>query len=338
MARKRLFKLLILGLLWLGLAACQSSQTSLPDVEVVEPTQTNNSTDADSKEPIDSATLEQIEAATASGIEDDALIQQSALEQVDPWELVERAKTQDDPILRNELLLAASKGFLSQNHISTAESILSQINLEQLNPEQAIEYQLTKAHFKFLSGDSIAAQQLLNALGAEDIPAHLNDEALELKATIFTSQGQPEQAIETRLQLSDLLGGETANDNLMKLYALMLQLSKPQLYQLSRTINHTDLSGWVDLIEQMRDGDMNETAWFSWRQRNPAHPATAELFDAQLNLIQTGNANSIALLLPLTSRLGRATEAFKQGFQDAERDATGQNASRIYDIGDEFAP
>lgn len=335
MARKRLFRLLILGFLWIGLSACQ---TSLPTVEVIDPIQIEDATESDVKEPMDSETLKRLEAAIATGMDDDPLLQQSPLDKLDPWELVERAQTQTDPVLRNGLLLAASKGFLEQGHISTAESMLTQIDPEQLNPEQAIEYQLTKARFRFLFGDPLTAQQLLNSLGSEQVLlAHLNDEVLELKADILTSQGQKEPAIEARLLLSDILGGEAASENLSKLHALVSQLSTPQLYQLSRTVNHADLTGWIDLIEQKRDGFMDETAWFDWQQQHPNHPASEQLFENEPVVAAAGNASRIALLLPLTSQLGRVTEAFRQGFQDAERDNTGQNLSRIYDIGKEFS-
>ncbi len=324
MARKLLFRLLILAVIVLTLNACGSRQTQLPTVEEIEPSTAGTGVQVEEN------------AATTSGISDEGLSGHST-DSIDPWALVNQAAAQSDPVLKNELLLTASRAFLDQEHISTAESILNQIDTDALSTEQAIHYQITTARFKFLFGEHRKAQALLNALGNQLLSRELSAQVLSLQAGILTSQGQSEQAIESRLLLSELLGSDAGNKNLTKLYSLLLQLSKPQLYQLGRSVQHPDLPGWIDLVEQKRDGHMDEIAWSQWHQRHPNHPADSTLFT---NQSQVGtldiSANKIALLLPLTSRLGRAADAFKEGFSAAELDATGFNRSRIYDIGEEY--
>ncbi|MFT5274176.1 MAG: outer membrane PBP1 activator LpoA protein [Saprospiraceae bacterium] len=326
MARKRLFNLFTATILAFLLNACSSTQTELPPVDVIEPTPPTETIAPTTEAP----------EATTSALDDEVLSEQALAIKVDPWKLVEQADAQTNLSAKSTLLFKASKVFLDQGHVSTAESVLSQVDIQNLNPDQAYEYQLIRAQFKFLFGDTLAAQQLLRALSVAPITTKLQADILDLQADILTSQLQYEQAIESRLLLGDLLADEAADTNLTKLYALLNQLSKPQLYQLERNVNHADLAGWIELVEQRRDGHMDDHAWIRWQQRHISHPVNPSLFinDSQ-SIAANISANSIALLLPLTSGLGHAAEAFRAGFFEAEREATGQNRSRVYDIGAE---
>ena len=75
-----------------------------------------------------------------------------------------------------------------------------------------------------------------------------------------------------------------------------------------------------------------------WKQRYPEHPISPALLATITSQKPTliGRVDRIALLLPLTSRHGRAAQAVRDGFMAMDRANNDPDKPRvqIYDIGD----
>ncbi len=311
------------------LSACSSFKKEAPESA---PTQEAITTEAPPTEE---------EASTFALNEEGELKEAKIAADLDPEELLQQAESETDPVIKNTLYLTAASRFLDRGRTLTAQTTLNKVNAEQLTQEQIYNYQIATAHLQFLDGNSRGAQALLDALGPNGaLPTQARLQFLNLQARLYEASQNKLQAIETRLALSDIVGNADAN-NLNALYRLFLSISPSQLSQLKSEANHPDLAGWQELVKLQKRRALNDDSWFAWQQQFPGHPASPELLTTDprnagnAGVAQNFNPSNLALLLPITSRLGPAAQAFKEGFFDAEKQATGQNLTRLYDTGAE---
>jgi uncharacterized protein len=98
-------------------------------------------------------------------------------------------------------------------------------------------------------------------------------------------------------------------------------------------------AGWLELARVATQGKRNpyaqRTQLADWRSRYPQHPANGPIVEAmQTDVVpQLKFPAQVALLLPLTGRLGDAGEALRDGFLAAyyQQDAAGRPLVKIYD-------
>ncbi len=300
------------------MSACAPKQTPLPVESTPPPTQE-----------------EQAQTHAFDG-DDGVLSSENPLQgqYIDPWALVEQSNGQV-PEIANPLLLSAAELFLSQQHYSTAFTMLGEIDTTQLNAEQSLTFSLIKARYSLLSGDTETAIRMAGELQRPSMTRANYARLLELNISIAAQQLNFQRVVLMRLKLDPLLiEGEQLNNQ----RKILSTLGRDSTLFTPTQINgqEASLQGWVALADLRRQQRFDLDTLALWQQQYPQHPARIEELAGVAGI---GNISSsqIALLLPLTSKLGRAAQAFKAGF-DAAIEKQGQALNyQIYDIGAESA-
>lgn len=255
-------------------------------------------------------------------------------EYTDPWALVEQSHGQA-PETANPLLLSAAELFLSQQHYSTAFTMLEEIDTALLNDEQGLTFSLIQARYSLLSGDTATAVRMASELQRPSMTRANYTRLLELNISIATQKLNFQRAVLLRLKLDPLLiEGEQLNNQRIILSSLGREAALFTPAQVDSS--DADLRGWVALADLYRQQRFDPDTLTQWQLQYPQHPARIEAL-AGTRDIGSISSQQIALLLPLTSKLGRAAQAFKAGF-DAAIEKHGQAVNyQIYDIGAEAA-
>jgi len=311
-----------LGLILSGgllLGGCAATQTPLP-------TDTGNT-------PAENNTAK----TSALGSDGDILSGENPMRvaPADPWKLVEQA-TGQAPEVADKLLLEAAELFLDQQLYSTAYSMLEEIDSQRLSDEQQFTYSLLQARYAMLSGDIPRATKMTAQLSNRRTMAPENYiRLLELNIAIAAQQLNFRRTVLMRLKLDTLLSDGARVNNQRRILSTLERESRLFESDQIETLD-SSLPGWIALADISRTQGLNESMLFSWQQQFPGHPAQIFSLSAR-----AGNGaishQQIALLLPLTSRLGQAAEAFKAGFDTAIEKSGARTNYQIYDIGAESA-
>lgn len=313
-------KLFILGLAFtstLLLGGCASTQTPLPA--------DTRATPAEEEGP----------KTSALGNEGDILSGENPLQSAppDPWKLVEQASDQP-PEVANSLLLEAVELFLNQRLYSTAYSMLEEIDSQQLGEEQQFTYALLQARYAMLSGDIARAAEMTTQLSERRSMTPENYiRLLELNVAVAAQQLDFRRTVLLRLKLDALLSEGARINNQRRILSTLEREGRLFDPDQADSLDNS-LPGWLALANLSRTQGLNENTLFSWQQQFPDHPAQVFALSAR-----AGNgvisSQQIALLLPFTSRLGQAAQAFKAGFDAANEKSGSRTNYQIYDIGTE---
>lgn len=261
----------------------------------------------------------------------------------DPWILVDQSHNAS-LTEKSTLLLAASDLFLAQGHISTAFTLLEQVEPNFLPSDQKAYYDLTLARYAFLTGDLNRATSLLLQSQSNGAMQQANIiRWLKLDIGIASRQQNFSHVVLSRLELDQILrdfpSSASAAAQLQNQRQILNILTRQDELFAQQAISDSELNGWLSLAILKQTRQYSEPSLSLWQQRFPNHLARID----ELNRSDTSftvDSNKIALLLPLSSKLGRAAQAFKSGFEDAVRQSGRFDTSRVYDIGAEtdFTP
>jgi outer membrane PBP1 activator LpoA protein len=234
-------------------------------------------------------------------------------------------------------------------------------------PAERASYQLKAAQLLQQQGEATAAEEVLQSLASEQLPATAVGDYLGLKATLLEQQqgskaaiqwlNSPEQkamlrsatpqqqavaltvlaelqdqsglyaqAMNTRLQISKLLGSGTAlADNQEAIWQSLMQTPNSSLQRELEANSDMDpeLRGWYELavIANLLEGDIDQQVAEveQWQRRWPSHPAalTAPAEIDLLMLLAASKPSQIAVFLPMQGQLKEAGHALRDGMLKA---------------------
>ena len=299
------------------LAGCSTSQTPLESELATDPAAESTGVETHALDP------EQLLAGIDNPVE----------ERPNPWELVD-ATLGKSPAESNALLLEAAEIFLDQQHYSTAYSMLEEIDTSWLDPEQTTYFALVRARYELLTGQTDIARSLLNPFRQESNLSRDNQiRLLQLEIAIAAQGLDFRSAVLTRIRLDPLLEIRAQLSNQNRILSTLTR--EPQVFTADEpALQQPVLAGWIDLADLNRQHHLSEEVITLWQQRHPGHPALVVALVAS-STHRAITSEQIALLLPLTSKLGHAAQAFKAGFEAAARDSGQIDSSLVYDIGTE---
>jgi len=250
-----------------------------------------------------------------------------------PWELVEMSSGKS-PAESNALLLKACELFLDQQHYATAYTMLEQIDLSWLDRDEKQYFALIRARYTLLSGDTNRAISLLTQIPRNNSISRENyARLLQLEAAIAAQQLNFQRAVLKRIELDPLLFSQAQLANQQSILNTLTHESGLFSANEAAMQNFT-LQGWLALAALIQQNRLNDSQIALWQQQYPQHPAQASaLMNSRVNA--SISSQQIALLLPTSSNLGRAAEAFKAGFYAAVVKDGRFDRSRVYDIGSE---
>jgi len=245
------------------------------------------------------------------------------------------------PHRRTTLLLRAAAAEARSNNPTGAKRTLQGLQINYNDANQRLLLALAQAHIA-LSERRI--DEVLKLLSPPP-PAGTNHfyfaDYYDLRADAFALSGN---RIETARELIKreryLRDAELIRANQQDIWQALAMLTEQALMQLRTEPPPNVLSGWMDLVRiaktyQLRP-DMLRQAVQQWQRAYPRHPADRKIIESLLNRQQQDVAlpKRIALLLPFSSKFGKAAEAIRDGVLAAyyNRHMKNLQSLHIYDV------
>ncbi len=257
----------------------------------------------------------------------------------DPWDLVQQANNAavyEAP----GLLIRAINEFIDRGEIQTARSIIDQLEVYPLTPDERFRLNIIRARVAQASGESAQALDMLAIVNLNQLrDVELRKQVLETLADAQVSLGRLSDAAASLLDLDRLSTGQERVNVQQRTLQLLQAMNPLHISLLQEKYRHPDLAGWVALADTLNSTTPQylESDLQNWRLVYPGHPVLPEVLDQSIGTVQLTSYRQIALLLPLTSGYGNAAQAFYDGFMEAQsRDPAYLRPEVIlYDIGGE---
>jgi outer membrane PBP1 activator LpoA protein len=243
------------------------------------------------------------------------------------------------PVERASYELKAAQLLQQQGQAKAAEDVLQSLASEQLPATAVGDYLGLKATLLEQQQGSKAAIQWLNSpeqrLLLRSATPQQQAVALTVLAELQDQSGLYAQAMNTRLQISKLLGSGTAlADNQEAIWQSLIQTPTSSLQRELEASADMDqeLRGWYELavIANSLEGDIDQqvAAVEQWRRRWPSHPAalTAPAEIDLLMLLSASKPSQIAVFLPMQGPLKDAGHALRDGMLKAYFDGRSRGA------------
>lgn len=237
------------------------------------------------------------------------------------------------PLAAAELRLRAAAVLLRDGEPGKADSAISPLVLPELSPEHAIRLSIIQARiFRYYSKMTDALATLADPLVNNYLfsaPAHLQIQFSQLRASLFSIEGQLLAATRERIFLHPLLNDEQAEANAEQIWQMLLQIPQQALLNNINSAADTDYLGWLELalIAKTHPGNLEAQIQGrnQWLQRWPAHPARQGMsLPGELHKLEElalNRAEQVALLLPVSGKLARFGKAVRNGYLAASFEA-----------------
>ncbi len=245
--------------------------------------------------------------------------------------------------MRAQWQLRAVEMLLRANETREAGHRLEHIHVREHGATLIARKQILQSRLLMLQGaHERAIRQLNDAIALSPLPPVVTAEILVARAEAEQALNNPFGAIRNLIQREQYLAGkDDVRDNQNRLWKILEDQKRNILSaQLDITRDRT-LAGWVELAllaqEHLHRPDALRSALDRWRQTYPKHPALDSVIDTLLSRaprLPTRFAR-IALLLPLTSEVGSAAQAVRDGFLAAHNNSTDPDKPtvQVYDLG-----
>ncbi len=243
---------------------------------------------------------------------------------------------------REDYLLRAARLAYQQRDFASLEQDLAGLDDNRLSAQQATEKALLEGSVALAQGRLEAALAVAPEVDPEMTLVE-RARVMELRADIRTELGDVSGALRLRILLEPMLPSvEAIEDNHRRIWRLLGQPGLLDLAAMRRLPHGEVFAGWVELAETVRGARLEQSslgqAVNAWTRRYPAHPAADSFANQLLDAILADRSypHQIALLLPLSGRLSRVSEAIRDGFLAGyfeSPQSTERPDVRVYDLG-----
>ncbi len=255
----------------------------------------------------------------------------------DPWKLVEQANSL--PAERAlGLQIRAIEEFLNQNRIEAAAATLEALSMSPVSPDDQAQVEILRGRILLAQGDAESAlKQLKQIYPGLVLSQSIRPGYLETLAKAYEANGQSIDATAVIIELHDLSEGEARPIWQKQVIKKIRTLNPLDRSFLAEQSTHANTRGWISLAETLDFGkpEFLYTDFMDWRKFYPDHPASLDVLTLVQEPYDQTEYEQIALLLPLTSDVGSAAQAFYDGFMDAATryQSNSQPDIVLYDIG-----
>ena len=248
------------------------------------------------------------------------------------------------PYKRTSLLLRAAAAEARMNNLAKARQTLQDLQINYAKANQRLLLRLTQAHIALMQRQGDKVLKLLSIPPpADSNPFYLAD-YYDLRADAFNlSANRIETARELIKRERYLRDAALIHANQQDIWQALAMLTEQALMQLRTDPPPNVLSGWMDLVRiaktyQLRPRMLHQAVQ-QWQRTYPRHPADRQIIESLLNRQQQDVSlpKHIALLLPFSSKFGKAAEAIRDGFLAAyyARHTKNPQSIRIYNVSNE---
>ncbi|WP_139309883.1 penicillin-binding protein activator [Teredinibacter haidensis] len=230
------------------------------------------------------------------------------------------------------LMLEAADAMLQANELDWARQTLSELYPTALTDAHYFTYSLLSAQVALAEGEHFIAKRYLFERRLEEMlstDARATLTARELRAALLCDLAEFRQCITERLQIDAILeqGMDTPpaerEPNQDLIWLALMELPLKDLQMEAQMQRDEIASGWYNLAALSKDNQTNMRLQLesvdNWVLRWPEHPASLRLpVDLQfLKQLVDEQPTQIAVLLPLSGKLAKASQAIRDGMMAA---------------------
>lgn len=259
--------------------------------------------------------------------------------------IIEKALNSESPA-KDQYLLTAADILANKGETDWARNLLGSIEFEQFGDIDFQHYTSLYSRLALLDDAYFLAQRILTEPRLEQQWPQLDREKTielrERRAQVFIILGEIDLSVQERLLLEKLLQDDAElESNQNAIWQALMTLPSTELRARAEQEANTELKAWYQLasLNKNNQGDLGQQQRQieRWMRSWPQHPASVKL-PKDLELIEQliqNNPQQVALLLPLSGKLGKAGTAIRDGFFSAYYQAMSEGswtpAVRIYD-------
>jgi len=218
--------------------------------------------------------------------------------------------------------LLAIRALLKEGKYPQAQTQLGQLP-QQLSDIQQQELLLLRAQLQISQQNVTGAGQLLSQVKPGDLSSDQQVRYYALQ--IAAAQNRPSLSLlRAYIAQEPLLQGDAHQSNIDATWQALTQLTQDQLNNIVINADENTLQGWLDLLNtwhaNSQDPQMLKAAISDWQTRYPQNPA-AKTLPSQLSQVKNftqASTSTIALLLPLNGQAQVFASAIQKGFTDAK--------------------
>lgn len=243
---------------------------------------------------------------------------------------------------KEQLLLQSAEQLIGLDDADWARNLLGSIDTAQLAPEDLWHY--TRLYSELLLSQEsyfLAQNVLMNPQLTEQwelMPKETYVDLRSRRAELLATLGETQLAVQEYIALDHAgLEPEQRAENQDALWQTLMNQPRTQLQALARESDDLEQQGWYQLAALSKNNQHQLESQLrgvdDWLMRWPGHPAASRL-PRDLQLLQQlieEKPQHVALLLPMSGKLGRAGRAIRDGFFAAHYQSlqAGSPASRI---------
>lgn len=237
----------------------------------------------------------------------------------------------------NSALLQDAQQALSDQDYTRAAQLLDQQNFDLLSTEQKQQHLLAQAETGIGLRQPRRTLDALNGPKARWLDNLSHNQMLQVsewRAQAFELNQDWQAAIDERLFVAPLLGGQQAQANTDQIWLNLQSFDRPGINRLLAESPNADWQVWLALRSlslESRSSQQLQTLLAGWRQRYSPHPLTLNPPTDLLAYIgwQNEPPSTIGLLLPTSGPLEHAGRAILAGFMAAHYDYLQQGGKAI---------
>lgn len=239
--------------------------------------------------------------------------------------------------------LNAAELFIEANQLLQAMQTKQQVNRSYLSQADQVRYEILGAHELYNGGLYQQCLEYLNNLIEQRLTRKAYTDILLLMSSAQYALGQKAFAISSLIYREPYLNTDKRSNNLRRIWNIIDSMQQSELVIAKETATDPALIRWLELAlnsRQSRNLYANRGAGYAspaqWGQPINASgiPQTKYQIKPEWN---SQSPRNIAILLPLSSKFGRAAQAVYDGitFADNENTSPFKPNIQIYDIGEE---
>ncbi len=226
--------------------------------------------------------------------------------------------------------LLAARVLVTENKIAQAESLLAELNLKELTPEQLLDKSLIDAQILAVKQHNSQAESQLKLINLAELSSSQTARYYEVSARIAENRNQFIDAVKARIKIdSSLTDVQRKQENIDRTWALLRKTNKATI-NITSAEGDASLGGWLALAKAYND-NLSQPAQLSealqnWKSAYPTHSATY-LFPTELKSLsnfQQTQVNKVVLLLPLSGDAQLLGSTIKSGFDNAKGDTNNE--------------
>lgn len=241
---------------------------------------------------------------------------------VDEW--ISKAALLDDGPESAELLLRAAEVLLRDGEVARADDIVGALITPELNSEHALRLAFIRArvhrdHAEFSQALAQLSDPLIES-AAINTPLRLQLQYSQMRGSLLEIEGDHLAAAQEWIFIDPLLTPDQQAPNREAIWTSLMQIPTTTLADRIGSTGNRDYLGWLELASIAKDnqGDIEaqvrqRDAWLNRWPNHPAHHALPGGLDKLDDLI-IERPDQVALILPVTGRLGAYGKAIRDGF------------------------